>query len=50
MEMNQNEMQELTNEELMQIDGGRSLWYEVGYVLGWINGALRCEDGVNLFL
>jgi bacteriocin-like protein len=40
----ENGMYELTNEELNQIDGGRSLWYEVGYGLGYAYGKLMELD------
>jgi bacteriocin-like protein len=32
------EMQELTSEELMQIEGGKSFWERVGEGVGWVAG------------
>ena len=36
----ENELQELTTEELMQTEGGRSLWFEVGFGVGYAAGWL----------
>jgi hypothetical protein len=40
MKTDLNEMQELTNEELMQIGGGEGFWGDVGYAIGYAAGWL----------